>query len=183
MPKQSIFDTEASRLAGAQAVVESGLCSGTRHLKYEKVYQRGNALLEFGLVAPLLMLFVLAVVDCGLYTYAFIAVQNAARVAALRNSSGLDSAADQSGACAIAIEELRGLPNTGSASACNGSPVTVTAALLCGTSPCSTTTSSPDGQPAAMITVTYAMPPVFQLPLVGPVVLSRSAQMKIRSIQ
>jgi hypothetical protein len=61
--------------------------------------------------------------------------------------------------------------------------VTLTAALLCGTSPCSTSPVSVDGQPAALITVTYSMPPIFQIPMAGPAVLSRAAQMRIRSLQ
>jgi Flp pilus assembly protein TadG len=144
---------------------------------------RGNAIVEFALIAPLLFGFLLAVVDFGIYTYAFIAVQNAARVSALRNSGGVQSASDQASACSMAIEELRGLPNTNSVSTCDGNPISVTSSLLCETSPCSSTPASADGQPAAMVVVTYRMPGVFQFPGAGPSSLSRAAQMRIRSIQ
>src|SRR5712671_1321607 len=87
--------------------------------------RRGNAIVEFALVAPLILLLLLAIFDFGIYAYAFISVQNAVRVAALRNSGGMESAADQQAACALAVEELRGLPNigTGYTAACGASPV------------------------------------------------------------
>jgi Flp pilus assembly protein TadG len=143
---------------------------------------RGSAVLEFALVSPLLFFFMLVTFDFGLYTYAFIAVQNGVRAAALRNSSGLDSAADANGACAIVLGELQGLPNTGGATACSGSPVTVTATLECWTD-CAPGVATPDGQPASLVTVKYTMPPVFQLHLAGTDTITRSAEMKIRSIQ
>ena len=64
-----------------------------RHLN--KRGERGNAIIEFGLIAPLLLPLILVAVDGGLYAVAFVAVQNGVRVAAMRNSGGLDSAADQ----------------------------------------------------------------------------------------
>jgi Flp pilus assembly protein TadG len=144
--------------------------------------RNGSAVVEFALVSPLMFLFMLAAFDFGLYTYAFIAVQNGARAAALRNSGGLDSASDSASACAIVLEELRGLPNTTSASACDGNPISVNSTLLCGSS-CSSTASSADGNPATAVTVTYAVPPVFQFRLSGANTITRSAQMRIRSLQ
>jgi Flp pilus assembly protein TadG len=143
---------------------------------------RGSAIVEFALVSPLMFLFMVASFDFGLYTYAFLAVQNGVRVAALHNSAGIDSAADQATACAMVLEELRGLPNTGSASGCNGSPVTVSSVLLC-PSNCSAGTGSADGKPAALVTVKYKMPGVFQLHLPGSDTITRTAQMRVRSIQ
>jgi Flp pilus assembly protein TadG len=143
----------------------------------------GSVIVEFALVSPILFLFMLTTFDFGLYTYAFIAVQNGVRVAALRNSAGVDSAADRTGACGIVLEELRGLPNTGAASDCSGSPVTVTASLICQSNCAPGTGGSPDGKPAAMVTVKYTMPPVFSLHLTGADSITRSAQMRIRSIQ
>ncbi len=45
--------------------------------------ERGNAILEFALIAPLLFPLLLVIFDFGLYAFAFISVQNAARVGAL----------------------------------------------------------------------------------------------------
>ncbi len=148
-----------------------------------RAMQRGNSIVEFALVALVLMFALLAAFEGGMYTYAFISVENAARAAALRNAGGLDSAADTAGACRVVLEELRGLPNMGSVTACDGDPVSVTSILLCATSPCSGSASSPDGQPAAMVVVTYTLPPLFQVPLAGPLTLSRATELRLRSIQ
>lgn len=142
--------------------------------------------MEFALIAPLLFPLILVVFDFGLYAYGFISVQNAARVAALRNSGGVDSAADQAGACTMAIEELRGMPNIGTSfsSSCSSAPVSVTAVLLCPTiTNCSGSTASIDSHPAAQVTVTYSVPDMFRFPLVAPRSITRSSQMRMRSLQ
>lgn len=148
--------------------------------------EKGNAIIEFALIAPLLFPLMLIVFDFGLYAYAFISVQNAARVGALRNSGGLDSATDQASACAMAIEELRGMPNIGSSfsSACGSSPVSVSAVLLCPTTTnCSGSSATVDKEPAAKVTVTYSVPNLFRFPLIAPRSISRSSQMRMRSLQ
>jgi len=142
--------------------------------------------MEFALIAPLLFPLILIVFDFGLYAYAFISVQNAARVAVLRNSGGVDSASDQAGACSMALEELRGMPNIGASfsSGCTGSPVQVTAVFLCPASTnCSGSLASVDSQPAAMVRVTYSVPDLFRFPLVAPQTITRTSQMRIRSLQ
>ena len=148
--------------------------------------EKGTAIAEFALVAPLLFPLILVAFDFGLYAYAFISVENAARVAALRNSGGTGSASDQTGACSMAIEELRGMPNIGSSfsSSCNDSPLTVTSSLLCPSSnSCSGSSASADSQPAALVTVTYSVPDLFRFPLYAPQSIKRSAQMRIRNLQ
>jgi Flp pilus assembly protein TadG len=148
--------------------------------------EKGNAVMEFALIAPLLFPLILVVFDFGLYAYAFISVQNAARVAALRNSGGVDSAADQAGACTLAIDELRGMPNIGStfSSGCTASPLSVTAVLLCPTSTnCTGPSASIDSQPAAMVSVTYIVPDLFRFPLIAPQSITRTSQMRMRSLQ
>lgn len=148
--------------------------------------QKGNAIVEFALIAPLLFPIVLLIFDFGLYAYAFISVQNAARVGALRNSGGIDSATDQASACSMAIEELRGMPNIGSsfASGCGAAPLSVTAQLLCPTSTnCSGSSASVDSQPAALVTVSYSVPGLFRFPLIAPQTITRSSEMRMRSLQ
>jgi Flp pilus assembly protein TadG len=145
--------------------------------------RQGNALVEFALIAPLLLPIVLVIFDIGMYTYAFVSLQNAARAAAVRNSGGPDSAADQSAACALVIEELRGLPNIGSSfdTPCAASPLVVTSVLCDDTTACIGTATSADGQRAVSVTVTYTPPALFRLPFVGPNSITRNAQMKVRN--
>lgn len=148
--------------------------------------ERGNAVMEFALIAPLLFPLILVIFDFGLYAYGFISVQNAARVAALRNSGGVESATDQSAACSMAIEELRGMPNIGTSfsSSCSGAPVSVTAVLLCPTTTnCSGSSATIDSHPAAQVTVTYTVPDLFRFPILAPQSITRSSQMRMRSLQ
>jgi Flp pilus assembly protein TadG len=155
-------------------------------LKQRNHRQKGNAILEFALIAPLLCPLLLVIFDFGLYAYAFISVENAARVGALRNSGGIDSAADQAGACSLAIDELRGMPNVGSSftSTCGGAPITVTATFLCPSSTnCSGSSASIDGYPAAVVSVSYTVPDLFRFPIVAPQTISRKSEMRMRSLQ
>ena len=142
--------------------------------------------MEFALIAPLLFPLILVIFDFGLYAYGFISVQNAARVAALRNSGGIDSASDQASACSMAIEELRGMPNIGTSftSSCAGAPVSVTAVLLCpAITSCSGAAATIDKYPAVLVTVTYSVPDLFRFPLIAPRSITRSSQMRMRSLQ
>ena len=148
--------------------------------------EKGTAIMEFALIAPLLFPLILVIFDFGLYAYGFISVQNAARVAVLRNSGGIESATDQAAACAMAIEELRGMPNIGTSfsSSCGGAPVSVTAVLLCPTTTnCTGSSASVDSHPAAQVTVTYSVPDLFRFPILAPRSITRSSQMRMRSLQ
>jgi hypothetical protein len=144
---------------------------------------RGSSIVEFALIAPVLMLTMLTIFDFGFYIYAFIGVQNAARNAALRNSGGVASVTDVEGACSLVLEELRGLPNTGAATGCTGQPITVSSVSLCPSSPCTGVLQSPDGEPAVKITVTYRVPDLLRPPFVEINTITRTSQMKLRSIQ
>jgi hypothetical protein len=120
--------------------------------------------------------------DFGLYAYAFLAVQNGARAAALRNSGGPESAVYHAGACAVVLEELRGLPNIGPAfqSTCGAGPVVVSSRLCSASSPCAGGPAAADGNPATVVAVTYTLPPLFRFPLVGPTTITRTSQMRVR---
>ncbi len=155
-------------------------------LNKKKRSEKGNAIMEFALIAPLLFPLILVIFDFGLYAYAFISVQNAARVGALRNSGGVASANDQVSACSLATDELRGMPNIGAlfSSSCSGAPLSVTAVLLCPTATnCSGASATVDNQPAAMVTVTYNVPDLFRFPLISPQTITRTSQMRMRSLQ
>lgn len=141
-------------------------------------------MVEFALTALLIFGMLIGAFDFGLYAYAFISIQNAARTAALRNSGGLESADNQNAACKMVLDEVRGLPNIGTSweSGCATAPLVVTSVLCDDSTPCWGTTMSADGEPAAAVVVTYSLPDVFQIPHILPDVISRAAQMKIRNV-
>jgi Flp pilus assembly protein TadG len=146
--------------------------------------ERGNALVEFGLVAPLLLWIVLVSFDAGLYMYSFICVQSAARAGAIRNSGGTESAVDQANACAIAKDQLQGLPSIAAATgSCTTSPLVVTSVLCSGSGACGSASSSADGTAATLVIVRYTLPSLFAIPLTGPPVVAAASQMKLRSIE
>jgi len=146
--------------------------------------ERGNALVEFALVAPLLLWIVLVSFDAGLYMYSFICVQSAARAGAIRNSGGTESAVDQATACAIAKDQLQGLPSVAAATGtCTTSPLVVTSVLCTGSSTCGSASSSADGTESTLVIVRYTLPSVFAIPLTGPPVVAAASQMKLRNIE
>jgi Flp pilus assembly protein TadG len=144
---------------------------------------RGNSLVEFALVAPVFVLMLLGTAQLGFYAYAFVSVENASRSAVLRNSSGSESAIDQETACAVVVEEMRGMPNLGASfsSPCTSAPLVVNSRLCSDAQPCSGGAISADGAPAAAVTVAYTMPTF--LPMGGPAVISRTVHMKLRSLE
>ena len=145
--------------------------------------EKGNTLVEFALSAPIALLFLLAAFDFGFYAYAFISVENAARSAALRNSGGSESASDQSSACKVAIEELKGLPNVTATTSCGSAPLRVTSTLCQGSATCDGYSGTPDGSPAASVTIAYTMPSVFRIAFTGPGIITRTSQMRMRTSQ
>jgi len=147
-----------------------------------KSRESGNSLIEFALIAPWFFFLFTGVADAGFATYGLIAVQNAARVAALHGAANATAAADQAGACTLVLQELKGLPKIGSSfsSSCNADPVTVTTSYCDGTTPCSGSTTSVDSGPAAYVTVSYRLPSMFQLPISGLSLITRTAEMRLR---
>jgi hypothetical protein len=122
------------------------------------------------------------VVDAGFAIYGLIAVQNAARVAALHGSANVNTASDQAGACALVLQELKGLPKIGSSfsSNCNSAPITVTANYCDSSTPCTGSTTSIDNGPATYVAVTYQMPQLFNLPISGLSSITRTSEMRLR---
>lgn len=146
---------------------------------------KGNSIIEFSLLLPWFIFLFTGVFDFGFYAYALIAVENAARVAALHSSASAATAGDQSGACTLAVLELTGLPNVGSSysGSCSANPITVTSAYCDSSTPCTGTAGSVDGGPAAYVSITYQMPPLFRIPIPGVASITRSAEMRLRDIQ
>ena len=144
--------------------------------------EKGNSLVEFALIAPWFFFLFTGVVDAGFATYGLIAVQNAARVAAIHSAANATAATDQSGACAIVLQELQGLPNINSSfsSNCTSNPVTVKVNYCDNSTPCTGSTTSVDNGPATFVTVTYQMPALFSLPIASVSSITRTAEMRLR---
>ena len=82
----------------------------------------GHAVVEVALMAPWIFFLFVGVLDVGFYCYALIAVQNAARVAAIQVSGSQTTAVDvafaNTYACAAVLQELVMMPNMGTTPAC-----------------------------------------------------------------
>jgi Flp pilus assembly protein TadG len=153
----------------------------SRHRGGHRHAASGNALIEFSLFLPWLIFLFTAIFDFGFYAYAFIGVENAARAGVLQTAVNSATATNQSGACRIALDSLRGLPNIGSSftSGCSSDPVTVTASYCDASTLCPGGAASADGGPASVVAVTYRMPALFRFPLRPAVTISRTAQMRL----
>lgn len=109
----------------------------------------------------------------GLYSYALISVENAARVAALYCSASSTTCSTWStSACPLALDQLKNLPNAPSSCA---SPLSGSATY--------TASGGPDGGPTITITVKYAMPTLVGIPnlLPGTYTVVRSVEMRLRT--
>jgi Flp pilus assembly protein TadG len=142
--------------------------------------QRGGSIIEVTLMAPWIFFLFVGVLDFGFYSYAAVATQNAARVAALHTSSSQKRVSDAGTACFYALEELRWTPNIKSmvntcavtpAGVSSSLPVAVTAGPVTGA----------DGAPAAEVSVTYQSVPLIPIPGIVPkqITLTRVAQMRV----
>ena len=143
----------------------------TKFAKRERS-QRGNALVEFSLLAPWLLFLFVGVFDMGFYTYSMTAVENAARVAAEFTSSSPTNATKTAVACTRVLGELSMLPNMKNVSSCTCSPLELNVASGAG----------PDSLPATSVTVTYSGVRLIPIPglLTGQLNFSRTVQMRIK---
>ena len=114
--------------------------------------RRGHAAVELALIGPWIFFLFVGVLDFGFYSYALIAVQNAARVAALTAGTDAGAAIDQPRACRLAVDELLKMPNLKAVDpatySCNAMPLRVEV------------NSNPnyvdsEGNPATWVRVTY----------------------------
>jgi Flp pilus assembly protein TadG len=134
--------------------------------------RKGNSIIEFSLLAPWYIFLFIGSLDMGLYSYALISVQSAARVAALHCSANSTTAGDSATACTLALAQLKDLPHAPSTCV---SPISVTATYQ--------HNGGPDGLDATRVTVQYVMPALPGIPniLPGQYTVSRTVQMKLRS--
>jgi Flp pilus assembly protein TadG len=119
--------------------------------------RRGAALVEAAFALPWLFFLFVGAYDWGFFSYALLATQNGARMAALYTSSSTTSAADSVGACSYALPEFYYLPNMGGqVTTCGGTaPLSVVATSLA---------SGADHQPASSVTVTYTLSGMVPIP-------------------
>jgi Flp pilus assembly protein TadG len=118
----------------------------------------GHAIVEASLMVPWLFFLFFGTLDLGIYFYAAICTQNAARAAAVAAAS-FNSAPSAVTSCNIVLDEMRQLPNVRSISTCTGTlspsqPVIVTTGLPNG----------PDGAPAVQVSVQYLSVAVIPIP-------------------
>ena len=129
--------------------------------KKPKTATQGHAVLEMALLAPFIVFLFAGALDMGFYVYAAIAVENAARVAALHVASSADVASDPNAASyarTYVCNELRRLPNVGGTCPASIVSVSVPAQPFSGT----------DGDPAAQVSVTYTTVPLIPIPGLNP---------------
>jgi Flp pilus assembly protein TadG len=132
--------------------------------------RRGNSIVEFSLIVPWYVFLFIGAFDLGLYSYALISVQDAARIAAVHCSASLSAITDGR-ACTLVKDQLQNMPNA--PTTCAGNPLTVTAAA----------SSGPEGvaNSAVQVTVSYVMPalPGISNLIPGQYTVTRSVTMKI----
>jgi len=127
------------------------------------------------LLLPWYMFLFVGAFDWGFYAHALISTESAARVAANFASQSTANSTDSTDVCTLALQELSITPNVAGVSTCTGSsPVRVTATELTGT-------NSPDGQPAAQVTIQYTTLQLIPIPgvLTSQATFNRKAVMRI----
>lgn len=122
----------------------------------QKRDRRGNAIVELALIGPWIFFLFIGVLDFGFYSYAAIATQNAARVAALAGAA--DNGVDNTAACTIVRNEMNQLPNTRTLSSCNTGTCPSTTGSVSSSQPLAVTVcaiTETDGTKAVRVIVTY----------------------------
>ncbi len=146
----------------------------------------GHAVIEASLMAPWIFFLFVGVLDFGFYSYAAIATQNAARIAAMQTSDNTKTAADDRLACQFAVQELQMLPGIPKVTNLTSTPACATA-----TDGITTTFAlavdaqqvvGPDGAPATRVAVTYRTVQMVPIPglLMGQMQLTRVVEMRLK---
>jgi Flp pilus assembly protein TadG len=142
--------------------------------------QGGTSMIEFALVAPVLIFLLIGLIEVGRYTYFGILAANAARAAVQYGAQNLRTASDITGMDNAAVADAQNLPNW---TAANGG---ITAQYLCSTG--STTGACGSGTPAAgtiyyvKVTVTGLFTSLLHYPGVPDnIPISATAMMRVAS--
>jgi Flp pilus assembly protein TadG len=146
----------------------------------------GHAVIEASLLAPWIFFLFVGVFDFGFYSYAAIATQNAARIAAMQTSDNTKTSADDVLACQYAVQELQMLPGIPKVTSLASTPACPTATGgITNTFPLSVDAQSvtgPDGAPATRVAVTYRTVQLVPIPglLTGRLQLTRVVEMRLK---
>ena len=133
---------------------------------------KGHAIVELSLMMPWIFFLFVGALDFGFYSYALIAVQNAARVGALSTGYNAQSASSQPDACFHARRELSMMPNSASfLLTCNAAPLVVTATAF----------TDAEGMAASRVQVAYDTVQLIPIPGVvpGQMTISRSVEVRV----
>jgi Flp pilus assembly protein TadG len=140
--------------------------------------QSGQAVVEVTLLVPWLVFAFVAAFNFGIFAYALVSTQNAARSAAMYASQSLTVA--QSGTivtqvCTYVLGELGDAPGVGSGvTTCTGTPVTVTVTAR---------TPGAGNMNTVQVSVTYNTMQLIPLPglMAGSLSITRMVEMPIRN--
>lgn len=126
------------------------------------------------MMLPWLVFCFVGAFDLGIYSYAMISAESAARVVGMYASSSTSVAQNPTLACTYAIAELQDSPGVGNTSSCSASgAVNVSTSYLA---------SGADGLPAAQVSITYKPTQVISLPgmINGSLTITRTVEFPIR---
>jgi Flp pilus assembly protein TadG len=137
----------------------------------------GQAVIEVTLLVPWILFSFVAAFNFGIFAYALISTQNAARSGAMFAAQSLSVA--QSGSivtqvCPYVLGELGDAPGAGSLSSCTSSPVTVTVTAM---------TPGSGNMNTVKVAVTYNTMQLIPLPglMAGSLSITRAVEMPIRN--
>jgi Flp pilus assembly protein TadG len=136
--------------------------------------QGGQAVIETALLLPWLVFCFVGAFDLGVYSYAMISAENAARVVGMYASSSATVAANPTLACTYALAELKDSPGVGSTNSCSANGVVNVSTTYLAT--------GADGLPAAQVSITYKPTQVISLPglINGNLTITRTVEFPIR---
>jgi Flp pilus assembly protein TadG len=143
--------------------------------------QAGTSMVEFALVAPVLIFLLIGLIEVGRYTYFGILAANAARAGVQYGAQSLYTAQDITGMTNAAVGDAQNLPNW---TASNGG---ITANYLCSqngsvASPCVTATPAAGTVYYVKVTVTGTFKSLLNYPgIPNGVPISASAMMRVIS--
>lgn len=131
-------------------------------------------MVELALLSPWIIFLFIGVLDWGFYAHAIITLENATRAAAVYASTGASAYTETSNLCTILLNEMGSLGNMQNVTTCGGtSPVSFTSTQITGA-------SSPDGNTAIQMSVTYTTPQMIPIPglLASKFTLTRTLKMR-----
>jgi Flp pilus assembly protein TadG len=145
--------------------------------------RRGNNLIEFSLIVPWYIFLFVGALDSGFFSYSLIASQTAAREGALYCSASAGTCPSDTASspqCEYALDQLRMMPNVGSALTTCGTSTTVTASAPVAVSTATITTNpATASNHGTAVTVVYLTPNLIPIPglFPGQVTITRTVKM------